>query len=55
MACQYLPAPGPPALISEIRPQPSPVHEMVVVEARPIKLRMLKWRVSSCLWPEMHG
>ena len=30
-----------------------PVHEIVVVDASPIKLKMPKWRVNSCLWPIM--
>lgn len=26
-----------------------PVHEIVQVDARPIRLKMVKWRFSSCL------
>lgn len=32
-------------------PRPKPVQEMVVVEAKPIKLQTVKCRLSSCSWP----
>lgn len=32
-------------------PRPKPVQEMVVVEAKPIKLHTVKCRLSSCSWP----
>lgn len=44
-------APGPPALISVTMPKPSPVQDMVVVEARPISESLEKCRSSSWMWP----
>ena len=42
------PAPGPPALISATNPKPRPVQEIVVVDARPIRLRIPKCLFNSC-------
>jgi hypothetical protein len=44
-------APGPPAPISVANPKPSPVQEIVHVDASPIRLNILKCLVSSWVWP----